>query len=232
MIESKPANPNWQRLSLLLPVLFLLVVQFVVALPLDAAVIYCSDLTAVSATSGWSSVQKDMSIDKKPITLMGKVYPKGLGTHAPSEIVYSLNGKYQTFSADVGIDDETAGKGSVEFQVYADDSLLFKSGVIKGNSIVKKISVVIIGKNKLKLVTTIGTDTYDMDDADWAGAQLVEKEAVAILPGKRLEAFRNVPIRNTGFAVAVPGIVIRDLNGRAASRLNLKRESSKRSKPE
>jgi len=55
-------------------------------------------------------VQKDLSIDKKPITLGGKVYPKGLGTHAPSEIVYNLDGKYATFTADVGIDDETRAK--------------------------------------------------------------------------------------------------------------------------
>ena len=150
------------------------------AAPLSAAAVNCSDLTAVSATSGWSTVQKDKSIDQKPITLGGKVYPKGLGTHAPSEIVYTLNGKYASFTADVGLDDETAGKGSVEFQVFADDSLLFKSGVMKGNVTAKQIDVSVAGRNKLRLVTTIGGDTYDMDDADWAGAQLLEPSAAGV----------------------------------------------------
>lgn len=186
--------------ALLLPVL---------ARPVAAGVTQCSDLTAVSATSGWSTVQKDKSIDQKPITLIGKVYPKGLGTHAPSEIVYNLNGKYRTFTADVGIDDETAGKGSVEFQVYADDSLLYKSGVLKGNMAAKTISVSVLGKNKLKLVTTIGPDTYDMDDADWAGAQLVEKDAVAVLPRLRISTKRN-----SGVTFGIHGPVGRDIRGK------------------
>ena len=163
-------------------ILAALVILVAISKPIFAADTYCSDLTAVSATSGWSTVQKDMSIDKKPITLGGKVYPKGLGTHSPSEIVYNLNGKYALFAADVGIDDQTAGKGSVEFLVYADDSLLFKSGVLRGKMAPAEISVSVAGKNKLKLVVTIGPDTYDMDDADWAGALLVEKATVALQP--------------------------------------------------
>jgi hypothetical protein len=96
--------------------------------------------------------------------------------------VYALGGKYVSFSATVGIDDGTKGKGSSEFLVYADDSLLFKSGVIKGQMAPAVIAVSVAGKNKLKLVTTIGPDTYDMDDADWADALLVEKPTVSVLP--------------------------------------------------
>jgi hypothetical protein len=145
-----------------------------------AADIYCSDLTAVSSTSGWSTVQKDMSIGSKPITLAGKVYAKGLGTHSPSEIVYNLNAKYTIFTTEVGVDDGTAGKGSVEFQVFVDDSLAFTSGVMKGNMVPKLAVIEVNGKKKLKLVVTIGPDTYDWDDADWAGARLTEKPVVAL----------------------------------------------------
>jgi hypothetical protein len=173
-------NPIAKRYSIRLSVLMLIALAKAFPASAATAIVYCSDMTAVSATSGWSTVQKDKSIDQKPITLGGKIYAKGLGTHSPSEIVYNIDGKYATFSADAGIDDETAGKGTVEFAVYADDSLLFKSNVIKGQASVAKISVNVAGKNKLKLVTTIGLDTYDMDDADWGGAQLAEKTAVSI----------------------------------------------------
>jgi hypothetical protein len=159
-----------------------------------AADVYCSDLTAVSATSGWSTVQKDKCINTNPIMLGGKLYTKGLGTHSPSEIVYNLNGKYATFTVDAGIDDGTKGKGSSEFLVYGDDSLLFKSPVIRGQMAPAKINVSVLGKNKLKLVVTIGPDTYDMDDADWGGAMLTEKTATSIAPlapvaGARYPAF-------------------------------------------
>lgn len=194
--------------------LFLTAAAFALAArPAAAATVHCSDLATVSATSGWSTVQKDLSIDKKPITLGGKVYPKGLGTHAPSEIVYNLDGKYATFTADVGIDDETAGKGSVEFQVFADDSLVYHSGVMKGNVAAKKISISVAGKKKLKLGVTIGTDTYDMDDADWAAPQLAEKDPVALSVPKTSKASRPDRSASVGYA-AQPGAHPRNLQGR------------------
>ncbi len=166
--------------------------------PASAGDTYLSDLTAVSATSGWSTVQKDKCINTNPINLGGKVYAKGLGTHAPSEMVYNLGGKYAAFSAVVGIDDGTQGKGSSEFLVYADDSLLFKSGVLKGQMTPAKIAVNVTGRNKLKLVTTIGPDTYDMDDADWADAQLAEKPTVRLLPQNGLSARTQAQARPDG----------------------------------
>ncbi|WP_344447802.1 NPCBM/NEW2 domain-containing protein, partial [Kitasatospora nipponensis] len=51
-----------------------------------------SDLTWSSARSDFGTVQKDRSVDSKPITLNGTAYPKGLGTHANGAITYALNG--------------------------------------------------------------------------------------------------------------------------------------------
>ena len=44
--------------------------------------------------------------DGHAITLNGVTYAKGLGTHAVSQIVYTIGGQYSTFASDVGIDDE------------------------------------------------------------------------------------------------------------------------------
>lgn len=162
----------------------------------SAGTVYCSDLKTLSATSGWSTVQKDKSIDQKPITLKGVVYPKGLGTHSPSEIVYALDGRYALFAADVGLDDETSGKGSVEFQVFVDDSLIFKSGILRGGMAPQGISVNVAGGKKLKLVATIGGDSYDWDDADWAGARLTEIQATGIHGTGR--GFRSVGLERPG----------------------------------
>ena len=75
---------------------------------------YLSDMTWSSMTNGWGPVEKDKTNgdsaagDGGPIKLRGTVYPKGLGAHAPSDVRYLLGGNCSTFTAQVGVDDDTA----------------------------------------------------------------------------------------------------------------------------
>ncbi|HET6251784.1 MAG TPA: NPCBM/NEW2 domain-containing protein [Tepidisphaeraceae bacterium] len=144
------------------------------ATTLAAGNAYLSDLTPVSATVGWGTLQDDQSIKGNPITLRGVVYAKGLGAHAQSTIVYNTNGNYSTFVSDVGLDDETAGQGAVDFQVIGDGKVLFDSGVLTGASPVVHISVSIAGVKQLTLQANPGVaGSIDFDHADWAGAELL-----------------------------------------------------------
>lgn len=125
---------------------------------------YLSDLTWISAINGFGPVEKDRSngeinaSDGRTIALKGKTYAKGLGVHAPSEIRYNLGGKYSTFIADVGVDDEVGGNGSVVFEVWADGERLYNSGVIYGNTATKQVKVSMAGKQELKLLVTDAND--------------------------------------------------------------------------
>ncbi|MDP2606180.1 MAG: NPCBM/NEW2 domain-containing protein [Deltaproteobacteria bacterium] len=149
------------------------------------SVVYLSDLAWVSATSGWGPVERDRSNaelpagDGRTLTIRGKMYAKGLGVHALSDITYVLNGKYSTFLADVGVDDEVFGRGSVVFQVWLDGAKQFDSGVVTGVSAVKSINVDVTGKTTLRLVVTDGGDGIGSDHADWADARLTPTTAVA-----------------------------------------------------
>src|SRR6187200_839953 len=66
---------------------------------------------------GWGSPQKNRSVDKKPISLAGRKFEHGFGTHADSRLSLDLDGSPGMFNAYCGIDDETVGKGSVIFKV-------------------------------------------------------------------------------------------------------------------
>jgi hypothetical protein len=133
---------------------------------------YLSDLNWSSATSGYGSVQKDKSISGNLLTLNGTVYPKGIGTHAISEIHYALGGNYKTLVSDVGVDDESWG-GSVIFQVYADGTKIFDSGVMHKGDAVQHISVNVSTVQDLKLYVSDAGDGISNDHADWAGAKLL-----------------------------------------------------------
>ena len=100
------------------------------------ALSYVSDRTASSSTNGWGAVERDRSNndaaagDGLPLPLNGVVYAKGLGSHAPSDVRYALNGVCTLLTVNIGVDDEVGTNGSVVFQVWTDGVQRFDSGVM------------------------------------------------------------------------------------------------------
>ncbi len=119
--------------------------------PPDPGSVFLSDLVWVSMTNDWGPAERDRSngedgpADGNPITLNGTTYAKGLGVHARSEIVYSLNGLCTDFLAVIGIDDEVGPNGSVTFEVWGDTVRLYQSGIHTGTSVPEPVSVDLAG---------------------------------------------------------------------------------------
>ena len=141
--------------------------------PVSADWVYLSDLPWESAAAGWTPngdgvPRRDVSVDGRPMRVANRKYPKGIGTHAPSEIVYRLEGRYAQFKAVVHPPEQG---GTVAFQVYGDEKLLFDSGTIHARNS-RTVDVPIAGVRRLKLVATDGGDGYIHDCADWADARV------------------------------------------------------------
>src|SRR5689334_19822756 len=81
--------------------------------------IWLDTLDIGKMTSGWEGFPAKVgkSIEGRPLTLKGVVYPHGVGTHARSDMVILTNGSVQKFVAMVGVDDEKPDRGSVVFMV-------------------------------------------------------------------------------------------------------------------
>ena len=131
-----------------------------------------------SASNAWGPIEQNTSNgdqaagDGQPLTIGGKVYTQGFGTHAGSQMLFTLapasNITCTTFTADVGVDDEVGSKGSVVFQVYADGVKKYDSGSLTGADAAKAVSVDVTGVKQLKLVVTDAGDGISYDHADWA----------------------------------------------------------------
>jgi GH18 family chitinase len=132
---------------------------------------YLSDLNWTSATIGWGSVQKDLSVGGNVLTLNGTTYRKGIGTHAISQIVYNIAG-CSVLQSDIGVDDEAGANGTITFQVLADGLQLFQSSVLNGSSATQHVNVSVDGHSQLTLIVGSGGDGIDYDHADWANASL------------------------------------------------------------
>jgi hypothetical protein len=61
----------------------------------------------------------------------------------------------------------------VVFQVWGDTTKLFDSGVVRGGSPAREVSVRLDGRRRLRLVVTDGGDGGSSDHADWASARLL-----------------------------------------------------------
>ena len=79
----------------------------------------------------------------------------------------------RTVGSDIGVDDDTNGLGSVQFQVVADGTTIFTSGTLLGTSAVQSISLNVAGVNQLQLRVNVATNNKNDDHADWANARLI-----------------------------------------------------------
>jgi hypothetical protein len=102
-----------------------------------------------------------------PIRIGEATHGNGIGVFARSLLEYSLNGQFVRFTAKVGIDAATEGKGSVEFEAYADGRKVWSSGVMSGLDEAKPVSVEVKGVDRLRLVVTDGGDGNKFDAANW-----------------------------------------------------------------
>ncbi|MCX5759110.1 MAG: NPCBM/NEW2 domain-containing protein, partial [Candidatus Hydrogenedentes bacterium] len=138
------------------------------------------DLSKMS--QGYGTSQAAHSIVGKPITLKGVVYPHGVGTHADGALVIDLKGAAERFIAMAGVDDETAGKGSVTFEVWVGDTLAASTGTLHGGDAPKLLSVDLRGAQQLTLETTDAGDGNGFDHSDWGGALLLLKPGATARP--------------------------------------------------
>ncbi len=104
----------------------------------------------------------------------GRLYLKGLGVHSAARLGYALDGSYRRFQAELGIDDSTGGRGSVEFRILVDGRQRWASGPIRGGAAPVPVSIDLAGAKRLELVVDFGERGDELDHADWLDARLAK----------------------------------------------------------
>lgn len=150
-----------------------------VVVPPPDGVNHVSELTAVRATSAQGPVERDMTSggpgegDGNLLTLHGQVFTRGLGTRAPSELVYYLGKRCSAFSVHVGLDDTNKTSGAAAFKVLADERVVAQSGALHQADGPRPLNANVSGAAWLRLVTEVA-DTRDGTSVatNWAAPQL------------------------------------------------------------
>ena len=161
---------------------------------------FLGELTPSSSSNGLGPIEVNRSVgsnganDGQRQRIRGRQYGRGIGTHAGSRIDYRLDGKQKWFIADLGIDDEADGGGSVVYKVYADGKRIFSSNVITGEDGIQSLKLRIAGVRKLTLIVSDAGDGASDDHANWANAafDVVQPGSVCV---------RSSPCRSTNTPV-------------------------------
>lgn len=150
-----------------------------------------SSLEIEKTKCGWENhtSKKDKSIDGNNITIGGKVYESGVGTHGPSQIIIKLNGSVTDFYTVLGVDDEVKEAGNFDYHVYVKAEGGATEDVAKGtinrfsNQSVDIHADNLSGWKYLYLETSNGNDgTNTCDHVDWANAYLVFQDQNSTRP--------------------------------------------------
>jgi len=139
---------------------------------LSAQTVWLDQLDLSTATQGYGTPMKNRSIDNKTLTIAGKTFERGFGSHSESSLTILLEGKATEFTAQVGIDDEVAGhQPAAEFVVFGDNKKLWSSGVMRLGDAARPCSVKLDGVKKLELLVTDGGNGNYYDHVDWVDAK-------------------------------------------------------------
>ncbi|MFL6126818.1 NPCBM/NEW2 domain-containing protein, partial [Actinophytocola sp.] len=134
---------------------------------------YLSTLAPVRSTNGLGPIGTDLSNggdatgDGSLITIAGRVYQRGIGTTAPSEILYYLGGRCTNLTTDAGLDDEATASGPATFTVRADDTTVAEAVVHPGDP-ATTLTADLTGVSWLRLSTTAAANEH----TDWAAPAL------------------------------------------------------------
>ena len=139
--------------------------------------VWIEDIDRSMMTCGYRQPLVARSIEGGLLSVDGKTYQHGLGTHAESQLVVPVGGNALSFEATVGIDDEKRGsEASVEFKVWADGRLVASSGLLRKRRRCAHLKADLAGVQVVVLEVTDGGDGISSDHADWADAFFTFKD--------------------------------------------------------
>ncbi len=126
-------------------------------------------------SQGWGAAQADKSVQGKELSINGKKFAAGMGTHADSILYIDLKGGSKRFTAQVGVDDEVAAAhiAAIVFRINADGRQIWESPVMHSGDAPCAVDVDLTGVKILQLLAITAADDNNSAHADWAQAQFV-----------------------------------------------------------
>ena len=130
-----------------------------------------TEVPYVSHKQAWGKLHKNASLDGNTFKVGGKYYSEGFGTHASSETVFNIEGKYKTFKMGYGLDEESLCSDGVQLQIIADGNVIHDSGRFALGDL--KTAEVSVEKVQTLIIKTNSFEDMDCDHVDIINPALI-----------------------------------------------------------
>jgi hypothetical protein len=130
------------------------------------------DFTVLRALQSWGPLTSDRGLSDAPLTIAGRSFAHGLGTHADSFIRVQIDRPGRALTGACGIDDAGGPLGRAMFRIRDDDGeVLFESGEVRGDESARRFSVP-LGARKQLILEVGKVETIHFAHADWVDLKI------------------------------------------------------------
>lgn len=129
----------------------------------------------------WAAPRAGLSCDSNRLSIAGKRYERGVGTHAVSKVMINVFGTAERIKGACGVDDESDEKASVEFYILGDGAILWDSKRMKKGYEAKEFDVDISGIQKIGLYVSDAGDGIHYDHADWVNLRITYQDSTPVV---------------------------------------------------
>ncbi len=146
--------------------------------PLGGKIVYLSDLEPVAYRHvPYLSLSWPFHADRNAMGGMlragGRLFLKGIGMHSASRLSYEVGEPMQRLEAELALDDQMAGRGSVRYRVFVDGALRYTSPLVRGGASPVAARVDLGQAKRIDLVVDFAERADEADCADWIDARLI-----------------------------------------------------------
>ena len=134
--------------------------------------VYVTTAECSKATTGWGAVGNGVSCDGGGLTIGEATFARGIGLHAPGELVIPANGRWRWLTFSAGINSKMTERGSIVVEVFGDDQPLFKSPILRVGEAPRYVEVPVAGVQTIRIVVGDAGDGNAADHADLGNLRL------------------------------------------------------------
>jgi arylsulfatase A-like enzyme len=134
--------------------------------------VYIEELVPEAVSQEWGSLQRSRSVSQKRLSVAGRTYAHGLGTHANAAVRYHLTASgFSWLKGAVGRDD-AAMAGQVAAEIWLDGRRVFASGPLGHGTPAAPFQVDLRGAEVLELRALSVDGAISGDHLDWVDVVL------------------------------------------------------------